>query len=202
MCLISLNGQEWRAGFLLPIALLALSLVGFGCRTVQVQSAADPQTDFTRFHTYNFAPPSKSAGQPGLTEQNRLRIQSAVAAEMSKRSCQLADQPELMFSIQLETAVTNYDKSNPTVQSGSLGSNLNKHYGLLYNKNAGSEPVVNYTEGTLAFRAVETKENRLVWEGLATGVLYQDRPDEQVQKRIHEAVEAVFARFPIPPGRK
>ncbi len=79
------------------------------------------------------------------------------------------------------------------------GANLSRHYGLKYDEGSGSQPVVNYTEGTLSFRALETKQNRCVWEGLAIGVLYQNRPGEQVQKRIQEAVEAVFAKFPIKP---
>ena len=183
------------------LALMVVSLVGFGCQTVAVRSGVEPNTDFSRYHTFNFAEPSKTPDHPHLTQTNRLRIQSAVIQEMAKRGCRQADQPDLLFYIDFATSVETYDKSDPTVQSGSIGANLSTYYGLLYDDKLGSQPVVNYTEGTLSFRVVDTKQNRSVWEGVAKGVLYQDRPDDLVQKRIREAVQAVFAKYPVKPGR-
>jgi hypothetical protein len=193
----------WRT-VLLPLALLALCLGGVGCQTAQVQvrSQADPKADFSQFRTFNFAEHSSTTNSPQLTEQNWMRIRSAAVRELEKRGFQLADQPDLQFSIALGTSAKSYDKSSPSVESGSLGGNLSKHYGLVYNENLSSQPVVNYTEGTLSFRALDRRQDRLVWEGLAIGVLYQNRPDEQVQKRIQEAVEAVFAEFPVSQQRK
>src|SRR3974390_3125163 len=187
---------------LFPVVLVALFLIANGCHTVNVQSSTDKETDFTRFHTFNFAEPSASTNQPHLTEQNRQRIQSAVVDEMAKRSWRLADKPDILFSIDLETSVKTYNRGNPDVESGSLGANLSQHYGLKYDSNSGSQPVVNYTEGTLSFEAYATNPKRLVWEGQAIGTLYQNRPDEQVQQRIHEAVQAVFERFPVKPTQK
>ena len=183
------------------LALVVVSLVGAGCHTVNVRSGVEPHADFSRYHTFNFAEPSNSPDHPHLTQTNRLRIQSAVVQELAKRACLQADQPDLFFYIDFATSVETYDKSNPTVQGGSIGANLSAHYGLLYDDKLGSQPVVNYTEGTLSFRAVDTKQNRLVWEGVAKGALYQDRPDDLVQKRIREAVQAVFAKYPVKPGR-
>ena len=184
----------------LSLALAVLCMIGLGCHTVDVRSGVEPNTDFSRYHTFNFAEPSTSPDHPHLTYTNRLRILSAVIQEMAKRACRQADHPDLLFSIDFATSVQTYDKSNPTVEGGSLGANLSAHYGLMYDDKLGSQPVVNYTEGTLSFRAVDTKQNRLVWEGVAKGVLYQDRPDPLVQKRIREAVQAVFAKYPIKPS--
>jgi hypothetical protein len=166
---------------------------------LEVHSAADPNVDFSLFKTFNFAPPSTNAGPLLLTEQNRSRIQSAVIQEMADRPCQLSDHPDLLFAIDLEKATKSYDKSNPEVDSGSVGANLSRHYGITYNETLGSQSVVDYTEGTLSVRARDTKQNRVVWEGHAIGVLYQNRPDNQVQQRIHEAVKAIFAQFPLKP---
>src|SRR3974390_2992420 len=136
---------------LFPVALVALCLIANGCHTVNVQSATDKETDFSQFHTFNFAEPSTSTNQPHLTEQNRQRIQSAVVEEMEKTSWRLADKPNILFSIDLETSIKTYNKANPTVESGSLGANLSQHYGLKYNSDSGRQPVVNYTKGTLSF---------------------------------------------------
>jgi hypothetical protein len=179
----------------------ALSGLGLGCHTVDVRSGSEPQTDFSRFHTFNVAE-APSSDHPQLTGTNRMRIQSAVTAEMIRRGFQLEEQPELLFSIHLASAEKTYNKSNPSVEGDSLGANLSKHYGLVYNKELGAEPVVDYTEGTLSLKAFDTKENRLVWEGSAVGMLHQNRPDEQVKKRIQEAVHAIFAQFPVKPDGK
>jgi hypothetical protein len=182
--------------------LLALSFSVAGCHSVQVRTVTDQHTDFTRFHTFNFAPPDISAAAPQLTETNRQRLQAAVIDEMAKRSCQVADEPDLLFRIGLETSAKSYDRSNPQVEGDSLGANLGTHYGLKYDKELGSQPEVKYTEGTLSFRVFDRKQDRQVWEGLVTGILYQNRPDEQVQKRIHEAVSSVFAEYPVKPTGK
>src|SRR5262252_1451146 len=138
--------------FLFLTAVLALCFFAAGCHTLDVESTTDKETDFSRFHTFNFAEPSISTNQPHLTEQNRQRLQSAVVEEMAKRSWRLADKPDILFSIDLETSIKTYNKANPTVESGSLGANLSQHYGLKYNSGT-SQPVVNYAEGTLSFEA-------------------------------------------------
>ena len=196
-----MNTSKRQSRVPLLAALLAFCLFANGCHTLDVESSTDKGTDFSRFHTFNFAQPSTSPEQPHLTEQNRQRIQSAVVEEMTKRSWRLADKPDILFSIDLGTSVKTYNRANPTVESGSLGANLSQHYGLKYNSDS-SQPVVNYTEGTLSFQAYATNPNRLVWEGQALGTLYQNRPDEQVQKRIREAVKAVFERFPVKPTQE
>jgi hypothetical protein len=189
-----------QAGFL--FALVTVSMVELGCQTVEVRSTADTNTDFSRFETFNFAAPSAAAGRPHLTEQNRQRIQAAVIEEMARRGCRLDGQAQLLFSIGLGTSIETYNRGDPTVQGGSMAANLSREYGLEYDRALGDQEMVHYTEGTLSFRAVETKRNRLVWEGQALGVLYGNLPDEEVQKRIHEAVRAVFTKFPIKPKRQ
>ena len=192
-----MNTSERQLRILFPATLLALCLLANGCHTLDVQSSNDKETDFTRFHTFNFAEPSTSTNQAHLTEQNRQRIQSAVVEEMAKRSWRLAEKPDILFSIELGTWESTYNKSNPSAQSGTMGANLSQFYGLKYN--SGGQPVVNYTEGALSFQAYATNPNRLVWVGQAIGALYQNRPDEKVQQRIQEAVKSVFERFPVKP---
>src|SRR3974390_879143 len=117
-------------GFLLACAML--SVFDLGCSTVQVQTTTDPHTDFSKFNTFNFAEPPQSPGQSHLTQQNRLRIQDAVAAEMARRACRLADQPQLLISFDLGTSVESYNRANPTVESGSMRDNLGRQYALQY----------------------------------------------------------------------
>ena len=128
-----MNTIERQPRVLFLSSLLALCLFANGCHTLDVESTTDKETDFSRFHTFNFAEPSTSTNQPLLTEQNRQRLQSAVVEEMAKRSWHLADKPDILFSIDLATSVKTYNKANPTVESGSLGANLSQHYGLKYN---------------------------------------------------------------------
>lgn len=191
-----------RPGAILLLILLVAAVVAAGCHTVDVRATAEPRADFSLYRTYNFSEPLVAAGSPDITEQNRLTIKAAIRGEMEKRACRLADQPDLLLSIRLETADKTYDKSSPAVESGSLRSNVRKHYDLIYEEDSRTQRVVNYTEGTLRFEALDRKQDRLVWEGIAMGVLKRNQTDEQRRQRIHEAVKSVFDKFPIPPSRK
>ena len=186
--------------FLLACALAILSVLASGCRTAQVQTVAEPHTDFTKFNTFNCAHTSQSTNEDSrLTPQNRQRIQAAVINEMARRGYHLVEEPQLLIYFDLGTTVQTYDRANPPVQVGSMRANLRQYYGLNFDKSLGSQAVVHYTEGSLSFQVFDTKEDRLVWEGQAVGVLYQNRPDEAVQERIKAVVTAVFAKFPIQP---
>ena len=190
------------AGFLVRISILTVSVVELGCQTDEVRSSADAKTDFSHFQTFNFAAPlPASGGHPQLTEKDRQRIQAAVVDEMARRDCRLAEQPELFFSIDLGSSVESYNRQNPTVGDQSMAANLGREYGLQYDRNLGDQATVQYNEGTLSFRVFETKGNRLIWKAQASGVLYGDRTDAEVQKRIQAAVQAVFAKFPIKPKK-
>ncbi len=191
-----------RARVVLSLISLTLSFGILGCRTVQVRSLVDPKADFRSYRTFNFAELSASTNYVQLSRQNRTRIQTAVVSEMEGRACRLADQPDLVLAIELATGIQAYDKSNPSVEGGSIGANLSKHYGLVYNENLGSQSVVSYTQGTLLFRAFDTRQNRCVWEGVASGVVHENRPDAEVQQRIQEAVKRVFATYPVKPVGK
>ncbi len=179
-CAVLLNGLLWIAG----------------CRTVDVSSRLDTSADFGRFQTFNFADTAPPNSSPQIGLENWKQIQAAVAEEMTKRSFQVSEKPDLRIAISLGAAAKSYNKSNPSVESGSIGANLGKHYGLVYDQNLGTEPKVSYTEGTLLFQALDTQQQRVVWEGTAVGVLHGNRTPTQVQERIREAVERVFAKFP------
>jgi len=185
------------------IALVLVCVAQLGCQTVAVRSNADPRTDFSLIETFNFAAPSSSAStnttHPQLTEQNRQRVRAEVIKEMARRDCRLAEQPRLLISIDLGSTAETYDRANPTVSGDSVGANLSRHYGLKYDKTQGDQPVVSYNEATLSFRAFDTKQDRLVWTGQAVGALFQNRPDDAVQKRIQEVVRSVFDKFPKTP---
>lgn len=113
----------------------------------------------------------------------------------------MAEQPDLLFSIDLGSSVGTYNRQNPSVGDQSMAANLSREYGLQHDRNLGDQATIHYNEGTLSFRAFETKGNNLVWRAQASGVLYGNRTDEEVQKRIREAVQAVFAKFPIKPKK-
>jgi hypothetical protein len=177
-------------------------LAATGCHTAEVSSKAKPGTDLSRYQTFNFAETDPSNNPPVLTEQHRQSIQSAITDEMSKRAYTLAQDPALLFAFELETSTNQYNRAQPGVESGSLGSNMSQHYGLKYDQSLGSQPVVNYTEGALLVRALDSKQNQVVWEGEAVGVLYNNRPPDQVEARIREVIKALFAKFPEKSGTK
>jgi len=166
-----------------------------GCGTVEVRSAADSKADFSHFHTYSFTESAQRSDPRYFTVVNEARIKAAISREMEALSFQLADHPDLGICLFLQTAERTYDRSNPD-STGSFVSDLKRHYEFRYDEPWRSQPTAQFTEGSLVVRAVDTMHGRVVWETVATGVLHENRTDAQIEERIHEAISAMFKRFP------
>jgi len=179
---------------LVSLAVLIASLVG--CGTVEVRSAIDSRADFSRYHTYNFTDSAQRSDLRYFTITNEVRIKAAIAREMKALSFQLADPPDLEICLYLQTVERTYDKSNPAAGTGSVVSDLKRHYEFRYDEHWRSQSAVQYTEGNLVVRAVDTLRGRVVWESIATGVLHENRSEAQIEERIHEAIKAMFKKFP------
>jgi len=149
-----------------------------------------------QFHTFDFAEPKQASDLRFFTPTNEARVKAAIRAELEKRGLRLAEPPDLKVCVYLKTKTKTFDEAMPSVGSGSLASDLMTYYGLLYENDWGTQDVVSYEVGTLVVHAVDVRQNRKVWEGIATGVLYRNPPEKQTEARIHEAVSGMFRDFP------
>jgi hypothetical protein len=173
-----------------------LSQLMAGCATVDAKSRKAEGVNLSQYRTFDFAEANHPSDTRFFTPANEARVKAAIRTQLEKRGLRLAEPADLQFCVYLKTITRKIDKANPSVDSGSLGSDLRTYYGLKYDNSWGAQNVVDYPEGTLVVQAVDVKTNRKVWEGITTGVLYRDRPEKQVEARIGEAVAGMFKDFP------
>jgi len=191
-----LDPQYAASSVLLLLILGAFSQLLLGCGTLKTNSNKAPGIDLSQYHTFDFAQTKEPSGLRFFTPKNEARLKAAIQLELEKRGLRRAGPGDLSFCMYLKTKTKTLDRSNPVIASGSLGADLSAYYGLLYDNSWGTQNLVAYPVGTLVVQAVDVKQNRKVWEGIATGVLYRDLTDKQIEARIHEAVSGMFKNFP------
>ena len=180
----------------LLLLLGTLSQLVLGCGTVVTRSDKAAGVNLLQYHTFDFAEAKHPSDLRFFTPTNEARVKAAIRGELEKRGLRLAEPADLKVCVYLKTKTKTFDKANPSVESGSLGSDLMTYYGLLYENDWGTQDIVAYDVGTLVVHAVDVRENRKVWEGIAIGVLDRNPPEKQIEARIHEAVSGMFRDFP------
>ncbi|MBC6991913.1 DUF4136 domain-containing protein [Hymenobacter sp. BT491] len=176
--------------------LLILLLLAFSaCAPVRIASTSQkPGVDFTAYKTYNFM--DVSARNEASSEALGMGIgvqelKRAIAAELARRGYQPADRPDLWVNIgvvvedQVQTRETNIRDAPRYI------GQRNYHW-------QSEEVVVNtYKQGTATVELVDAARNERVWTGAAVGILTKDQ--ERMGKRIDEAMQALFAKYPVKP---
>ena len=201
------SGNVGRLPLPLLVGLFTLVVVlafAGGCATapsVRVESKVKESTDFARYRTFAFKDSEGTFDPAYFSPANQKRVRDSIAAELIQRGLEPGQTPDLQVSIYLRIAEKQYDKVAPTLDNGSMRYNLRNYYGFYYgyDKSWADKNQIQYQEGTLVIDVVDATANVLVWEGIAVGVLYTQRSDQQIQGRVHEAVRAVFKDFPRRP---
>src|SRR4051812_7725025 len=177
-----------RADRMVFLVWVVVLLVVSGCGTVDVRSTANSQVDFTQYRTFGFSSSSQPSDSGFFTPANRGRVQNAVRRQLEQRSYRLADSPDFLVTTFLITERKTYDKSNPQNETGSILEDVQKHYGLMNDESLGGRPIVQYTERSLVVQLIDPRQHKLLWEGIASGVVNPRQTDKDVQARIEEAV--------------
>jgi hypothetical protein len=192
MSAVSGGGRFFSAILVVPLVLLA------ACGTVHVETAADPAADFHKFHTFQFKAPRRQFQSGELSGVNQQRVRDGIRKELERRGLSLADQPDLFVSFYLRVQAKTFDLENPTAGGDSVSGTMADYFGFAYRsgQSLNQQGSIRYQEGSLVVDMVEPGTTNLAWRGIATGVLYTNRTDEQVERRIQEAVHSIFGRFP------
>jgi len=182
----------------LPLLGAGLALAITACSTVDVSTSRDPQVDLTQYHTFNFKHSAAPAAAGSLERADQALVEEAVARELEARGYALGGAPDLAISVYLRRVEGSYDKRAPSTGEGSVAYNLQKYYGFYYGyeRSWAGKDRVDYQEGSLIIDLVDAGKQQLVWQGVAKGVLFQNRTPEQIAERIREAVRNIFQHFP------
>ena len=154
-----------------------LALILSACSAINVNTNTDTSANFGSFHTFNFAPIKPNPQAPfAFSQINQNRIKDAITHEMKMRNYQLAEKPDIKIGFYLSV-------KDETDVYGTGGGYWGYDYGPVQ--------TYHYTAGTLIIDLVDTKNNKLIWQGLAKGILPQgsNYSEEKVQKVITKVFE-------------
>lgn len=172
--------------------LFLLSLVA--CASEQVQYAT-PQAnvDFRAYKTFNFmdvtARNNSAFERPGTGMET---LKQAIAREMTRRGYQQSDTPDLLVNIGVVT------QEKVQTRQTTLMQDAPRYIGQRnYHWHSQEVPVNRYEEGTATVEVVDAFRKELIWEGSVKSVLTRDA--SKLTKRINDAVEALFNKYPVEP---
>ncbi|MDT0293674.1 DUF4136 domain-containing protein [Mesonia ostreae] len=172
-----------RFQLLIPV-LTFVTLFVTSCSSVKVATDYDEAVDFNKYQSFAFYKPGIDKAE--ISDLDKKRILRAIEAELTQKGLVKSTNPSLLVSI--------FTKTNTNVDI--YRNNFGYSYGWTpyYYGGMGRETVSTSTEGTLYIDFIDAEKKELVWQGMGTGVLSQER--EAKIERINEIVMEVMKKYP------
>ena len=173
----------------------------------QVKTNQDPQADFAAIKTYAWLPPapliknvaSEDVSNPTLSQEALgPAIVAAVDRQLTARGLKQTDRETADVHVVYFAALTvGFDQSY-----------LGEHYGYVTGWPSpiapGLAPSTSstvYEKGAIVIDIVQRAAKRAIWRGSMVTRVAQERTLEERIKRVNEATERVFQKFPIRPKK-
>ncbi len=179
------------------VAAILGTLLVSGCSTTpKPLSNVDPSADFTRYETYGFLD-KLSTDRESYESLESSFLKVAVAQEFDKRGFRYAENPDLVVNFYIHTKEKIRSRSVPT--TGAYYGWRDPFYDTWGGYGGYETRIDQFTEGTLHIDVVDTKPNKLVWEGSVSGRVTEE-VIANLEKSIDSAVRITMSAFPIAPG--
>jgi len=173
----------------------------------EVKTNQDPNADFAAIKTYAWLPPapliknvaSEDVSNPTLSQEALgPAIVAAVDRQLTARGLQQTDRETADVHVAYFAALT----------VGFNQSYLGEHYGYVTGWPSpiapGLAPSTSstvYEKGAIVIDIVQREAKRAIWRGSMVTRVAQERTLEERIKRVNEATERVFQKFPIRPKK-
>jgi hypothetical protein len=183
-------------------AVALLSLLIAGCApSVKVRTDSDPSVNLSQFKTYDFF---SQMGIEGDDYSNLLgqHFRAAITSQMNSRGFSNSDTPQLQVNVSIgaEEKVRVNTYQDPYLHGGYYGGYGYGGYGRGspwgYGGGATRTTVRQYTEANVYIDLVDTKDHKMVWQGVATFTV-TDKMQEQLRETVYSTVDKVFSAFPV-----
>jgi hypothetical protein len=194
----------WPVGVTLGIALLAATLVA---QKLDIKAERDEKADFTAIKTYAFLPPAPmvtnvapgAKGNPNLTQEVMgPHIAEAVERELTERGLVKAPEATADVHVVYFAALT----------TGLSQTYLGEYYGYVTGWGSPIAPGLApntsntaYQKGTIVVDIVQRAAKRGIWHGMVQARIEQVRKLDDRVKKVNEAMDRLFDRFPIAPRK-
>jgi Domain of unknown function (DUF4136) len=179
--------KKWNPRFALTLAMVAFS----SCSSVTVRTDHDPGTNFARYRTYAFGPPSQNA--LALTPSIRAQIESSLDQGLAAKGLHRSARPDFYVAYHVTT------REQISVQTfhdwgrwGHGGPGWNS-YSLWRGSPTTTSYVHRSTVGTLLVDFVDARTDRAFWRGVASGTV---RGAGSNRQNVVDAVRRMSENFP------
>lgn len=170
-----------RCGFL-TACLLATTIATTALAGPKVEF--DPDADFSSYRTYQW-----KAGTPAPDERIQQRIEQAIDGRLEASGLVRQEASGDLI------AVTHLSTASDTMGSGSdFGYGGWPGWGARGGKDAQAIEVSELPGGTLIVDLVDTKTNKLVWRGVASGTI--KGTGEKAEANVDKKIGKLFRQFP------
>ncbi len=186
---------------------LLLGFVLFSCKTSMDITVEDfGKKHLEKYNSYKFFNPKNiPTSNFSFSEENQKIIFDAIAAEMSLRGYTSVQNADLIIKVQGGTKTAQEEKTD---HRGGYYDRYNR-YGSPYSGGYGYPYTGNYDrnyrdiskkETTIIIDMIETRNDKLVWQGVAIGVF--GKKEGEVELKIREAISRIYQKFSYQAGGK
>lgn len=181
---------------LFPVLALAAILMAFtACASYPtVQSDYDYNADFSLYRTYGYFNPLEIEGPDYSTIYGAI-FRKAIDVEMQSRGYVKSKKPDLLINVSgnlnKKISVSNTGHAHLGGFHGAPGGNAFGSSG-----NASQFP-----GGTIAVDLVDRAEKRMVWEGIAPGLVTTYESNDESRASIRACIQGMFAEYPFRAGQ-
>jgi hypothetical protein len=183
------------------LTVAAVALVVAGCApSVKVRTDSDPGVNLSQFKTYDFF---SQMGIEGDNYSNLLgqHFRAAISSQLNTRGFSQSDSPQLQINVSIgaEDKVRVNTYQEPYLYGGHYGYGGYGRYGGPWGYGGGATrtTVHQYTEANVYIDLVDSREHKMVWQGVATFTV-TDKMQELLRETVYNTVEKIFAAFPVP----
>lgn len=182
---------------------LAVTILFSSCSSLRLTADYDKTNDFSKYKTFEFYGWADESDKV-LNDMDKKRIEDSFANELYRRGLSLVNSGgdlvvTLFVVLEQKTATT-----AETSYKGTYG-----YYGHYYGYGPGwgwgpsyttTVRSYNYVVGTLVCDIFDQKEQKLVWEGIASKTV--DENPATREKNIPRIVRALMNRYPVSPVKQ
>ena len=166
------------------LRLFILTLFIVSCSPFRVVSDYDKNVDFSQYKGYKIS----NLGELNLNDIDQSRVLEALTRQLALKNIYSSDTPNLKIEIKASHKIVRDNYITPSVNFGSWGRWFGGGIGI------GRTFSKEYTSGTLVFNFIDAKTDKLVWQGIGSG-LKVDSPKYK-QEQILKMIEKIMKNFP------
>lgn len=161
--------------------------------TPNIRSNYNQNIDFSHYKTFGFFEKLDTDSRyESLTTQN---LKEATINQMTQRGFVLSNnKPDLLVNFRNTVEERQYIDPMPIMGYGGLSQSRSHFY---YGSSIGYRPYVdNYKVGKLTIDVVDSKSNKVVWQGEAVGRV-NEANQSNLKVTLHKTIAQIFAKFPF-----